>query len=318
MTDIEFIHIKPNSDKNINNGLLELLNKKLIEKISNVSSSWWNDTINDIYIDYNESFIECKSNDPVQFINNFFKSIDRSIDRSINVESIDKSIDFYDIISYDSDGEKLYLMLVDKNKNSVGYMEKKNEVDRKKDFNLLASTLSKYHSNSIAIFGDVFLIAINKEYYIKLENTSSKIDTQNSDKDYEELNKFLVIYYNFKFNHLINSFANVNFIKIYSVIESENIIKNSFIYSRDVLENIIKNPNIKSSIFDISKSIVKFSYENTNLFIKYTNPLPNSHYAIINEINKSEINISESNKYLYYINLFESDIIFLSNLTQIN
>ena len=169
--EIQFIHIKPNNDKNINNGLLESLNKILNSSISS-SISEFNDSINDLYLDYSESFNEYKSNDPVNFIDNFFKALHPDID-------VNQVITFYDIFTYDlnQDKDKLYLMLIDKNKNCAGFIDQKDDIYRKKEFNLLGSTLLKYHTNSIAIFGDVFILSINKEYYLALE-TLDKIKSE--------------------------------------------------------------------------------------------------------------------------------------------
>jgi hypothetical protein len=79
------------------------------------------------------------------------------------------------------------------------------------------------------------------------------------------------------------------------------------------LENFANN----TKQIDIIKnnSIIKLSHENTIIYVKYTTPLPNSHYAILNMLNNNETTKScgNSKTNLYFINLTNSDIIFLQN-----
>ena len=319
---MNFIEIKPNSDKNINNSLLESINKLLIKTTQNISSSEFAEEISDIYIDHNESIVCHKKDNMISFINNFFKS-----DQTIS------NIQYYDIISFDYNYNKpneLYLMLINKNINSSAYLTNIDENERKKMFNLLASTLSKFHTNSHAIFGSCFIISINKNYYLDLENLDKLIEKQdktpndeyltNSIKKYNnklnQLNKSNDIYYNFMASNLIESFANTSFVKIYS---SD---KKTYIYSRDLLENFLKETNTKITMISEEKNIIKLTQDQINLinpttiYCKYTYPLPNSHYVILNmvNLNKSTNNNDNINKNLYLTNLSNDDIIYLQNL----
>lgn len=320
MSYIEFVQIKPNSNKDINNALLENLNKTLSNNLINPSNSTWNDSIDDLSIDYEDIFINNKSNDPINFINNFFSDNKTDVDKT----DIDNTIDqYYDIISFDSNfSDKIYLMLTDKNKNSSNT----NNDEKKKDFNLLASTLIKFHTNSIAIFGNVFIISINREYYNMLENFNkvkedaikSNLNIDNIINEYtDKLNKYQYIYYNFKIKNLFESFANVYFIKVFGVTNREKKEYNLSIYSRDLLENFLKNSNIKKYLFNESNSIIKISYETIDIYAKYSQFLPNSHYNILSLI-QSEKKTDNIEKIIdienvYFINLSDSDIKFIQN-----
>jgi hypothetical protein len=343
---MDFIEIKPNSDKNINNSLLESINKLLIKTTQNITSSEFIDEINDIYTDHDESIICHKKDNMISFINNFFKSNHTSttIDQ---ITASEQNIQYYDIISFDFNFNKpneLYLMLIDKNINSSAYLTNINEDERKKKFNLLASTLSKYHTNSHAIFGSCFIIAINKKYYLDLESLDKLKEQQDKTPDDEyladaiekynnklnELNKSNDVYYKFTSSKLIESFANVCFVKIFS---SD---KKTYIYSRDLLENFIGNINTKITIISEEKNIIKLTQNNTNqnntnqnnteqtnqtnqitIYCKCIDPLPNSHYVILNMVNlNTDANTNTNNKNLYLTNLSNDDIIYLQNQNQ--
>jgi hypothetical protein len=327
---MNFVEIKPNSNKDINNSLLESINKLLIKTTQNISSSEFADEICDIYMDHNESIVCHKKDNIISFINNFFKSNHTSSSEN-EANPNTSNIQYYDIISFDYNSNKpdeLYLMLIDKNINSSAYLTNIDENERKKIFNLLASTLSKYHTNSNAIFGSCFIISINKNYYMDLENLDKLIEQQNKTPDDQylmntiekynnklnQLNKSNDVYYNFTSSKLIESFANVSYIKIYS---SD---KNSYIYSRDLLENFLKDTNTKITVISEEKKIIKLTQNHMNqitIYCKYTNPLPNSHYVILNMVNlntSTNYNVDNSNdKNLYLTNLSNNDIIYLQN-----
>ena len=324
METIQFIEIKPNNDKNINNSLLESINKLLNSSINNTSIGIWNESIDDIYLDHNDSIIEHNRQDPINYINNIFKQYQ-------NTDNTDDNIQYYDIISFDSSTEEnnvLNIMLINKTINSTSYISSVDELYRKKNFNLFASTLSKYSTNSSAIFGSAFILSINWSYYDvldkidKIKEEQEKKANDNCNRSITELtelteltkqlNEFTEIYYNFMPRHLIESFCNVCFVKIYAQ-TNDATKKNTYIYSRDLLENFANN----TKQIDIIKnnSIIKLSHENTIIYVKYTIPLPNSHYSIINMINNNETTkpYDNSKTNLYFINLTNSDIIFLQN-----
>lgn len=321
METIKFIEIKPNNDKNINNSLLESLNKLLNTSINDKSISKWNDSIDDIFLDHNEAIHEHNKSDPINYINDFFKQ-----QQNIDKNDINDNTQFYDIISFDSNGNnKLNIMLINKTINSSSFISSVDDDFRKNNFNLIASTLSKYFTNSSAIFGSVFILSINLPYYTLLdqidkikEDQEKNIINNNDDTEIntviekytKQLNEFTEIYYNFTPRQLIESFCNVCFVKIYA--ETKNS-KSVFIYARDLMENFANNS--KQITLIKSNSIAKLSYEDTIIYVKYTTPLPNSHYAILNMLNNNEsTKTSENTKNnLYFINLMDSDIIFLQN-----
>lgn len=340
MEAVQFIEIKPNNDKNINNSLLESINKLLTMSINNKSVGAWNDSIDDIYLDHNDSIIEHNKPDPINYINSIFKknqnnnsNADSNINTNVDAD-VESNILYYDIISLDVNENKiLNIMLIDKTINSTSYISSVDDSYRKNNFNLIASTLSKYSTNSSAVFGSTFILSINLPYYnildkidkIKEEQENREANGQNvSDEQFnismneliekytKQLNELSEIYYNFTSRHLIESFCNVCFVKIYA--ETNNCTqKNIYIYSRDLLENFVNN----AKQIDIikSNSIIKLLHENTIIYVKYSNPLPNSHYAVINMINNNETTKSDKNHKtnLYFINLTNSDIIFLQN-----
>ena len=128
MSQLKFIEIKPNSDKDANNALLETLNKMLIQNLSDQSYETWNDAIDDLCIDYDNFFITRESNDLIHFINNFFAQ-----KQNTDNVSIDTTIQYYDITAFDSNfsetlSDKIYLMLSDKTKNSSKYISSMNTI----------------------------------------------------------------------------------------------------------------------------------------------------------------------------------------------
>jgi len=163
---------------------------------------------------------------------------------------------------------------------------------RKNNFNLIASGLSQYYNNSIAIFGDVFLININSSYFDTLE----KINTDNSES---KLLTYDSIYYNYKLIDLFNSIANIYYVNIYV-----QPLNKTMIYSRGILNNHIQN-NKPTSIIN---NIIQINYLDMKLFIKITDILPNSHNYVMLMIQH------ESNNY-YLTNILNNDIeLLLKNI----
>ena len=300
---------------------MESLNKLLNTSINDKSISKWNDSIDDIYLDHNDAVYEHNKPDPINYINNFFKQHQNS-----DKTEIDDNIQFYDIISFDlNENNKLNIMLINKTINSSSYISSIDDKFRQNNFNLLGSTLGKYFTNSVAIFGSVFILSINLQYYTLLDQIDKiKEEQEKNTTDYndnieintlvekytKQLNEFTEIYYNFTPKQLIESFCNVCFVKIYA--ETKNS-KNIFIYARDLIENFANNS--KQINFIKSNSIAKLLYEDTIIYVKYTTPLPNSHYAILNMLNNNESTktCENSKNNLYFTNLMDSDIIFLQN-----
>jgi len=301
---MQFIEIKPNNNKNINDSLLETINKLLA---SNTTNNNLDDEFEDIYVDHNDYFIEHTHDDPINYINDFFCFTEH------------KHLINYDIMSFDFDrlNNRIHLMLSDKNKNSTTFINSIDDNYRKENFNLLASTLTKYYTNSSALFGSVFIISINCSYYTLLDEIQQKheqlhkLNCENIEELIEpltkQLNSFTEIYYSFNSKKIIESFMNVCFVKIFAN-------KTIYIYARDILENFIKNDIVKFEIFNTEHSIIKLTYEAKIIYVKYMTPLINSHRKILNIINYSvDTNLDNKLDNIYFINLSNLDIEFLLN-----
>jgi hypothetical protein len=264
MNSLEFLEIKPNNKKNIIDYLIETINKTLVNDNLNEN------IINDIDFELQDIIIKHESNEPIKFINDFYKK---------NYSDIDLNIDdhLYDCIPYDYYDDKINLLFVDRLLNSTDYINKldQNELF----FNLLASVMTKYNNNSNAIFSTVFILSIDKQFYEQIYINNNYQFTNN-------------IYYSFNIFNFIKSFINLYFIKIY--VKNNNI----YYYSREILDNYIKT---------IDKEIIKDKYikclhNDMYLYIKFTDPILNSHYYIMN-------NINNDNYFLISLNNEDIDII---------
>lgn len=286
---IQFVQIKPNSEKSH----IDLFNDNLIKILNlNTLNSNYNE-IENIRLELDEYTIQHKQKDPITFINQFFKNIN-----SVKSSESDLSDDLeqYEVLSYSYDESftKIYLMLTNKLLNSVGYIDKKTKSEQMSNFNLLASSLIKHYNNSIVVFGDVFIMSIDKEYYKLLMNLQQI--------EYSTLNNFKTIYYDFKINDIIKSYSYINYVRIYT--KPDNKV---YIYRRDMLDSFIKEykyDNIPQH------NIIKATHLDKILYIKFYEDLPNSQNHIINNA------LTENNEYsnLYYINLTDTDINLINNL----
>lgn len=270
---INFLQIKPNSNNELNSIIIETSRKLL----NSNNLTYWNNDVKDI-IDELDDVIKIHINDdPISFINQYFKKIN-----NIDVQQQ------YDIIPFNISNtlDRYHIMLVNNIINVPSYIQKLSVQEQKNNFNLLASSLLKFHSNSIAVFGDVFIIGISKEYYdklikdVKIEN----VDINN-------------IYFSFKHFDLIEIFANIYFVKIYA-----KPINTIIFYSRDILNSYIKDHKHKNII----TNIIELQHNDMKLYIKICDALPESHNCIMTLVNKQEENEQYNN--FYIINLSHDDI----------
>ena len=302
---ISFLQLKPNSNNHFNSICYEIILKLLNNDDLKLTS---NDT-EDLLSLVENDIIKHTCNEPITFINNFFK-------KQLNIkQSDDKEIgQLYNIMSYNSSNNKYDLLLSNKQFNSSQYITNLQDIDKQTYFNSLGSLLVKYYTNSEAIFGDVFLLSIDKKYYdilLKFGDIGDVCDEKQRKTLYDSLNRDLkqinIIYYDMTtFNYLV-SFASISYVKIY-----EHTSKNFVYYSREYLDNFFPlvgggGKNISTKTF-LKNQIIKINYEKIELYIKYDKPLPGSHYSVINMINNSNSSTELQNEF-HIVNISHSDIL---------
>ncbi len=274
-----FVQIKPNKNRDINNTLIEttldLLYKKKLDP--------WSSSVEELIDSLDDIVVLHNNNNPIYFINNFFNG--------------SESQQNYDIISYDLNyynNDQYYIMLTNKNTNSTEYINNLSEDDKQSKFNLIGSSLTKYHCNSVALFDDVFVMCISKPF-IDLLN---KMEDTNIFNDVD----FSKIYFDFKLYNLIESFANINYVKIYSKPDNS-----TFYYNRCVIDELVINNKYEL----LERGIIKLEYKDKTIYIRRHDILPGSHYNIMNSIKDQR---NDTNNYYYYGNLSDNDIIYINNL----
>ena len=274
MNKISFIHIKPN----YNRELVDQINNNIF-KIANLSdSSIINKEIENITDDLDEIIILINNLDPVSYINNFFNN-------KYDIKS-EKS---YDIMSYDRTENNYYLLIYDNYLNSTKYLSSLTNEIRDKEFNLIGSNLIKSYTDTI-LFGDLFILSIDRSYYDLLLNLDKN-------KNIELLLKnFNKIYYDITLYDFIMSYKNTYYIKIY--VKSTN---NIYIYQKYVINALI---NINYQL--IENNIIKIINNNIEIFVKISTPLPNSYHEVMNSI--KDYKTSED---FYLIDIKEEDILYL-------
>ena len=286
-----FIQIKPNTDKDINNNIVQttlnlLYNKKL---------SPWDESVEDLIDSLDQYIITHNNDNPIYFINNYF-----------NTSNIDVTTQNYEILSYDfnynNSTPQYFIMLTNKNINSTS-INILSESEKHSKFNLIASSLVKYHNNSIAVFDDVFILSISKPYYDLLNSINALREKDVDITKHEKLlNSYNDIYFDFKSFNIIESYANINYVKIYTKPDNSTNY-----YDRFVIDGFIKENTYEY----IDSKIIKFNYKDKILYVKTCPILPGSHYYIMNSIREQT---NDSNDYFYFCNLLDDDIIFINNL----
>jgi hypothetical protein len=292
---ISFLQLKPNSDNNINSICLEIIQKSLLENNFNNKS----EVIEDLIDKLDDHFISYKDNDPMRLINDFFRKQNTNTDDTAN---------YYNIIQYNCSNNNYNLMLTNNQINSSPYLQGLSKDKQSSLFNSLASLLAKYYTNSGAIFGDVFFLNINKEYYDIL----SQLNEPNIEQKQKEhlttiLNNFRIsdIYNSVSMFNILEYCASVYYVKIY-----ENTNKKCVYYSREYLNNFIKNKDINIKLDD--NNIINITYNGLDLYLKYSEPLPGSHNSVLNMI-KTDYTQNTDDKQetftdYYFVNISDEDI----------
>lgn len=273
-----FIQIKPTTRKNVSDIIIDNVTKIINSK----HLVYWNEDVKNLIDDLNDHIILHKEIDPVLYIDNFFKSHIRG---NTNVDS------FYNVIPFDiiSEENKYVIMFTNNIINTSSYLNELSENDKNNLFNPIASSLIKYYSNNVAIFDDIFILSISKKYYDEI----NKIGTCN----FKELKD---IYYDYNPFNMLQSYARLYFIKIY--IKQMN---DTMYYSREILDNYVKNNKYK-----LSNNIIELCHENLILYIKCCGLLPNSHQDIMSGININQsTQIKNENVGTFYLtDITEEDI----------
>ena len=291
-----FIKIKPNSDKYIDCVLSDNLLKLLNVNNFNLPIDSTTDMI-DLTEDY---IVEISNNDPIQFINSYFADINKSAETKQN----------YDILTINKTDERYNLLLINSYLNIPSMISEFSDEYREENFNLIASSLSQYYNNSVAIFGDVFIININSDYYDILENITDikeqeKPDDTNKCKISELellLNKYRTIYYDYKYYDLFYTMSNIYYVFIYV-----QPLNKKMVYSRGILNNIIKKHATNNKLNIINSNIIQIEYNDMILYVKIDEILPNSHNHII-------IMTGNTSDNYYLTNILNNDIeILLKN-----
>lgn len=270
MNKISFIHIKPNSNKEHFNQLNELT----LKLANSTNPSHINEELDNINELFEDVIIQKSEIDPITYINSFYS---------------DNNNKNYDIMSYDMLNDKYHLLIYNNLLNSTSYLSSLDDDKRKQEFNLIASGLIKYYDASTALFGDVFILSIDKSYYDLLLNLDRNRDIELL------LNKYNKIYYDFKLYELITSYININYIKLFA-----KPLNNTYIYPRDMINGLLNKYEL------IENNLIKILNNNLELFVKVSNPLPNSHYQIMDSM--PEYKTSDE---FYLTNITEDDILFL-------
>lgn len=280
---INFIQILVNNEKSIDDYIVENT-KKLLES-DDIDNSYKisNELLNTIN-DYN-IIIEHKLEDPIMYIENFFFEKNKCIDNNYQC---------YKILSYDfviDNKNILYIMFINLNYNNTIAIANMTDDDIKNNINLLGSNLVKNYNNSLSIFGDIFIIGVDKEYYLEYNS----VDNNSNNK---LVKKYDNIYYNFTLRNLIDSFMNINYVKIF--IKPQN---NIYVYKREIIESYIIENN-----YEIIKeyNIIKCKHNDIYLYIKFVDTLIDSYNYIINMTNKD---IKHNN--FYFISISKNDINYL-------
>lgn len=286
---MHFIQIKPNTDKDINNNIIQTT----LNLLYNNKLSPWNDSVSDLIDSLDETIIAHNNDNPIYFINNFFNTSNNEI-----------TVQNYEILSYDfnyNNDQQYFIMLINKNINSSD-INSMPDSDKASKFNLIASSLVKYHNNSLAIFDDVFILSISKPYYDLLNNINALVGKNIDISGHQQiLNTYSEIYFDFKPFNIIESFANINYVKVYSKPD-----KSIHYYDRFIIDGFIKDNTYEL----IRSNIIKFNYKDKVLYVKSNDILPGSHYNIMNSIKEQT---KDTNDYYYFSNLSDNDIIFINN-----
>ena len=277
---MHFLQIKPNSDKYIDSVLADTILKLLKSDNLNIS----NESVSDM-IELCEDYIsELSNDDPIQYINSYFADINKT----------DEIKQYYDIMAINKSGTVYNLLLINNYLNISSMVSMLTDDERASKFNLIASSLTQYYNNSMAIFGDVFMISIDSSYYDLLE--IMKDDNKNKTEIEYTLSTYKTIYFNFKFIDLFRTIASIYYINIYVLPLNQTVI-----YSRGILNNYIttNKPTI------INNNIIMIEHTGMKLYMKITDILPNSHNHIILMIK------ADSDNY-YLTNITNHDIELLN------
>jgi hypothetical protein len=273
MNNLTFIQIKPK----FNDSIISRLNDITYKSLNNNSMNTWNLDIIDFLADINDNIKILHSDDPINYINLIFKSQTDTL-----ITPNDNIVQYYNTHIIDCDNNQYTIMLTNNIINTSTYLQKISNIERQDQYNLLASLLTKFCLNSLAIFGDVYIIKIDQSCYDNLNNTKQIQFTDDLYADFNTLD-------------IIKTYANIYYVKIYAKPFNKPVY-----YQREILDNFILN----NKFISLLPNIIEAHHQNIIMYIKYIDPLPDSYQSIMatNEISNDQINN------MYFINLNHNDI----------
>jgi hypothetical protein len=274
MPTFNFIRIKPNFDQS----LINKFNDSVIKILDDDKFNRWNESVQDLISEFDQYVISVKSDDPGNCIAEFYKS---------QIDDKYKITQYYDIVPFDVKNNYYTIMLTNVLYNDSTYLQQINEESRKNNFNLIASNMTRFYNNSSAIFGDVFIIKMSKEYYHLLFEK----EIEYSDKIYDNFNNF----------DLVETFTNLNQVKIYA-----KPMNKIMYHPRDILNKYIKENGYEI----ICDDIIKIKHQALEIYIKVTEPLPNGCDYVMSMSNSSDNKI----KLYYCINIEQCDVLKIQQI----
>lgn len=269
MSNLKFICIHPNFNPNI----INKFNETIFKLLNDNKLNQWNDDVKDLIDDIESFTIDINNDDPGNYIESYYKN---QIDKNITLNQ------YYNISPFDIVDDDTYsIMITSSFFNDSTYLKKLSDEQQKRQFNLMASNMAKYYNNGLAIFGDVFIIKMSKIYYHMLFEKEITF----CEKIYSNYNKF----------DLISTLGRVYNIQVY--VKPMNKI---LYHPRDILNKYIIDHQYEL----INNKIIKIKHQDLEIYIKITEPLPDSHDYILSMATQSE---NKSNQY-YFIDISQNDI----------
>ena len=159
---MDLFQLNVNNNKELNSFLLENIHKLATPSEYENYYSIKNDIKQELK---NNSVLQInKVDDSFKFIINYFENLNNDI---LNQK--------YIMLPYDIQDNLYHIMIIDIRYNNNEYINSIPIEELNKKLNSIASILVKYYNNSNAIFGDVFIISMDKDYYNNENNIKKNL-----------------------------------------------------------------------------------------------------------------------------------------------
>ena len=247
---MHFLQIKPNSDKYIDG----ILSETILKLVNSNNFNKYNDSISDMTELIENYVIELSNDNIMEYINTFF----------INLNKTDITSNNYNVLCLHKTENYYHLLLINNKINDNTYLHSLSDEEKKLKFNLIASSLSQYYNNNVAIFGDAFLIHMNCNSFDNL-NKLENIDVN-------------TIYNSYKYYNLFELMADIYHITLYV-----KELNRTMVYSRAIINNYI----LTHKPVLVLNDVIKITYNDLTLFIKITDHLYDSHSSIVSTTSDS-------------------------------